>query len=41
METTTMPLQAVWSTVLVDDGEQFAITCGVKLMPLLYVGNLD
>ena len=41
METTTMPLQAVWSTVLVDNGEQFATTCGVKLTFLFYVDSLD
>ena len=41
METTTMPLQAGWSTVLVDDGELCVTSGGVLLMLLLYVNNLD
>ena len=41
METTTMPLQAVWSTVSVDDGELYVTTRGVRLMPKLSVDNLD
>ena len=41
METTTMPLQAVWSSVLVDDGEQCVTMDGEKKMPMLCVDNLD
>ena len=41
METTMLPLQAVWSTVLVDDGEQCATTCGLLLTLLLYADNWD
>ena len=36
-----MSLQAVWSTVLVDCGELCATACGVLLMLLLFVNNLD
>ena len=39
METTMLPLQAGWSTVLVDDGEQCATMSGLNLMPLLCVDS--
>ena len=41
METTTMPLQAGWSTASVDCGEQCVTICGEVLTLLLCVGNLD
>ena len=41
METTMLPLQAGWNTVLVDSGELCVTTGGVLLMFLLCVNNLD
>ena len=41
MEITIMLLWAVWSTVLVDDGEQFVTIYGQMLMPGLCVDNWD
>ena len=41
MKITTEPLQAVWSTVLVDCGELCATIGGVLLMLLSFVDNLD
>ena len=41
METTTMPLQAAWSSVLVDDGEQCVTMDGEKKTLVLCVNNLD
>ena len=41
MEITMLPLQAGWSTVLVDSGEQCATSGGVLLMLLLCANNSD
>ena len=41
METTTMPLQAAWSSVLVNDGEQCVDSGGTEMMRILCVDNLD
>ena len=41
METTTTPLQAAWSTVLVDDGEQCVTMNGMNRMPLSCVDSWD